>query len=378
MKIHYWSPFFSKIATIHAVVRSANSLIEYGKNPNYDVSIINAIGEWDEYKDIINKEINIINLNKFNFLKIIPKNSYLKSRFSYIFIFFINFFKLKNLIRNDKPDYLIIHLITSLPIFLSIFEQKTKIILRISGLPKINFVRKIFWKLFSKKIYKVTCPTQATYNYLKESKIFSKEQLLVLKDPIIDMKKFSLLSRSKLDEKFLNKTIITGIGRLTKQKNFELLIRFFKDIEKDFPEFILIILGDGEDNLKLQKLINNLDIQKKVFLLGFEKNVYKFLINSKYFILTSLWEDPGFVLIEAAISNSTIISSDCPNGPYEIIKNNNFLFSNNDKHDLIEKFINLEKTTRENLIFSQKINVKKRVKDFTKFSHYKNLIKILV
>ena len=128
MKIHYWSPFFSKIATIHAVVRSANSLIEYGKNPNYDVSIINAIGEWDEYKDIINKEINIINLNKFNFLKIIPKNSYLKSRFSYIFIFFINFFKLKNLIRNDKPDYLIIHLITSLPIFLSIFEQKTKII----------------------------------------------------------------------------------------------------------------------------------------------------------------------------------------------------------------------------------------------------------
>ncbi len=378
MKIHYWSPFFSKIATIQAVVRSANSLIEYGKNINYEVSIINAIGEWDEYKDVINKKINIINLNKLNFLKIIPKDSYLKSRFSYIFIFFLSFFKLKRLIQNDKPDYLIIHLITSLPIFLSIFQQKTKIILRISGLPKINFIRKIFWKLFSKKIYKVTCPTKATYDYLKESKIFSEDKLLILKDPIIDMKKFSIFSKSKVDEKFSNKKIITGIGRLTKQKNFELLIRFFKNIEKDFPEFILIILGEGEEKEKLQKLINSLSIQKKAFLLGYEKNVYKFLTNSKYFILTSLWEDPGFVLIEAAISNSTIISSNCPNGPYEIIKNDNFLFSNNDKNDLLQKFINLEKNTSENSIFSQKKDVKKRVKDFTKFNHYKNLIKILI
>lgn len=378
MKIHYWSPFFSNIATIQAVVRSANSLIEYGKNINYEVSIINAIGEWDEYKDIINKKINIINLNKFNFLKIIPKGGYLKSRFSYILIFFLSFFKLKRLIQNDKPDYLIIHLITSLPIFLSIFQQKTKIILRISGLPKINFIRKIFWKLFSRKIYKVTCPTKATYDYLKESKIFSDDKLLILKDPIIDMKKFLIFSKSKVDEKFSNKKIITGIGRLTKQKNFELLIRFFKNIEKDFPEFILIILGEGEEKEKLQKLINSLNIQKKAFLLGYEKNVYKFLLNSQYFILTSLWEDPGFVLVEAAISNSTIISSNCPNGPYEIIKNDNFLFCNNDKNDLLQKFINLEKNTSKNSIFSQKTDVKKRVKDFTKFNHYKNLIKILI
>ena len=100
MKIHYWSPFFSKIATIQAVLRSANSLIEYGKNKKYNVSIIDAIGEWNEYKNTINKDINIIRLNTFNFLKIIPKNSYLKSRFSYIFIFCLNFFKLNNLIKN--------------------------------------------------------------------------------------------------------------------------------------------------------------------------------------------------------------------------------------------------------------------------------------
>ena len=124
MKIFYWSPFFSKIATIQAVIRSAESLIQYEKQKKYDVSIVNAIGEWEEYRKFIDKKINIINLNNTNLIDIIPKNSYIKSRFSYIFIFLFNFFKLKRLIKQEQPNYLIIHLITSLPILLSIFFKK--------------------------------------------------------------------------------------------------------------------------------------------------------------------------------------------------------------------------------------------------------------
>ena len=47
MKVFYWSPFFSKIATIQAVLRSANSLVKYEKQKKYEVSIIDAIGEWE-------------------------------------------------------------------------------------------------------------------------------------------------------------------------------------------------------------------------------------------------------------------------------------------------------------------------------------------
>ena len=95
MKIFYWSPFFSKIATIQAVIKSAESLVQYEREKKYNVSLINAIGEWEEYKQYIDKKINIINLNNKNLVKVIPKNSYIKSRFSYIFIFLSNFFKLK-------------------------------------------------------------------------------------------------------------------------------------------------------------------------------------------------------------------------------------------------------------------------------------------
>ena len=124
MKVFYWAPFFTEIATISAVINSAKSLLKYSKSNKYSVSIINAIGEWDEYQTTINKNINFKKLLKKNYVKKIPKSGFLKSRFSYLFIFTISFFKLLKLINSEKPDFLIIHLITSLPIFSSIFFNK--------------------------------------------------------------------------------------------------------------------------------------------------------------------------------------------------------------------------------------------------------------
>ena len=61
MKIFYWSPFFTNIATISAVIKSANSLKLYS-NKKIDVSLIDAIGEWDKYSNKIDKNID----EKFN------------------------------------------------------------------------------------------------------------------------------------------------------------------------------------------------------------------------------------------------------------------------------------------------------------------------
>ena len=170
MKIFYWSPFISKVATVSSVIRSAESILKYSKKNNINVSIIDAIGEWTNYKKIINQKIQIINLKKKNIFESLPRDSFLKSRFSYILIFIITFFKLLKLINEEKPDYIIAHLLTSLPIFLTlIIKSNTKIIIRISGLPKLNFIRYIFWKIFSKKIHKVTCQTVSTYEYLKKN-----------------------------------------------------------------------------------------------------------------------------------------------------------------------------------------------------------------
>ena len=102
-----------------------------------------------------------------------------------------------------------------------------------------------------------------------------------------------------------------GIGRLTKQKNFELLLNFFIQLVKSYPDYKLLILGDGENKEKLNEIIDVNQLNSQVFLLGYKSNVFKYLKYADCFILSSLWEDPGFVLAEAGASNTNIISSDC-------------------------------------------------------------------
>ena len=114
-------------------------------------------------------------------------------------------------------------------------------------------------------------------------------------------------------------------------------------------------------------------------MLGNKKNIYNYLKNSDIFILPSLWEDPGFVLIEAGYMNKLIISSDCPNGPKELLENgkNGFLFKSNSLDNFLSEFNNL-KNCDENIIKNKKISFKKKIKEFTLLNHYKVLKSILI
>jgi glycosyltransferase involved in cell wall biosynthesis len=250
MKVYYWSPHTSHIATIKAVLNSAISLVRYGKN-NYDVSIINSNGEWDTF---FTDKIKFVRLVNFINIKIFPVQGYLKSRVVNLFIFFNCFFSLKKIIKKENPDVLFIHLLTSLPLILLIlFNFKTKFILRISGYPRLNFFRKYIWSLASKKLYCITSPTVNTLNYLKSLKIFDEKKLFLLKDPVIKIREIAFLKKEQIDINLdTNVKYLISIGRLTHQKNFSLLISSFYEIKKIFKEYKLIILGDGEQKKKLQ------------------------------------------------------------------------------------------------------------------------------
>ena len=381
MRIFYWSPFISKVATVSSVIRSAESVLKYSKEANnVNVAIIDAIGEWKNYKKLIDPKIEIINLNKKNILEYLPKGGFIKSRLSYVLIFFLTFFKLLDLINKKKPDYIISHLLTSIPIFLTLFiNNKTKIVLRISGLPKLNFIRYIFWKLFSRKIYRVTCPSVGTFEYLKKKNIFEKNKIFILRDPAVQLDEFLKKKNETIkDLKIEKKNLIIGIGRLTQQKNFLLLIRAFKKILIKYPDYYLILLGEGEQKKLLIEETKKLEIQNRILFLGYQKNVYKYLLNSDCFILTSLWEDPGFVILEAALCNTLIISSNCPNGPSEILSNgqNGFLFQNNNLLDLLSKFDEFKNSTEDELN-KKKFFAKKQIKKFTQLAHFKSLKSII-
>ena len=378
-KIFYWSPFFSKVGTVTSVINSAKALQRYS-NKKYEVCIIDSIGEWQTLDKQLINGLNFVKIYSFPIYNFLPKGGFVKSRISQIIIFFYSFFNLFKIIKKEKPNFLIANLITSLPIFLSLFIQKDcKIILRISGLPKLHFFRKFFWKIFSSKIYKVTTPTLATCDYLKKLNIFNNTKIRILRDPIISIREINYKKKEAIDNKIISKdNTILAIGRLTRQKNFELLIEAFKDISIKVPQLNLVIVGEGELKLKLLTKINKLFLSDKVFLLGYQSNVYKFLNNSKCFVLSSLWEDPGFVIVEAAASNLPIISSNCPNGPMEILDNNKngYLFNNNKKEDLVKVFFSFLNNSTENNL-NKKIGAKKTSNLFSLFKHFKEMSNLI-
>ncbi len=382
--IYYWSPFISKIATIQAVINSTHSINQYSKKNLFKASIVDAVHEWAEYEGLLKeKKVELIYLNKKSRFKSIRSNGFLKSRLLYIYIFFKSFFSLNRLLKKQKPEYLIIHLITSLPLILfCIFKYETKLILRISGLPKMTFLRKMIWYLASKKIYKITCPTDDTYKDLLKYKFLSNK-LVVLKDPIINIKNINISKKTppKLDDKVLdivnNKEFFLSIGRFTRQKNFLFYLECIPEILKINKDLFFLFIGQGEDKSEFLEQAQKLKILDRIFLIDYTNNVHFFMNRSKAFVLTSLWEDPGFVLVESGYNNCQVISSDCPNGPIEIIGNDGgYLFKSNSKTNFIESVKNFLNDSDENRFF-KKIALKKRIKDFTSFQHFLKIKKIL-
>ena len=373
--IYYWAPFLTEIATSKAVINSAYSLKKYYSN--YETVIIDAIGEFTKKKEELDKKtIKIIKLKKFDLINFLPKYGKFNSRISFLIIFFSSFFSLKNILQRDKPDFLIIHLITLLPLILFfIFNFKTKCILRISGFPIMSPLRKFLWSFLLKKIDIITCPTINTLNYIKSLKITDDAKLKLLYDPVIsisDIAKKRNKNISSYNDDFIS------IGRLTKQKDFEFLIRNFSEVLKINNNLRLSIFGDGEEKKKLINLIDKLNLQKNITLRLFRENIFPYIIRSKSLILTSDWEDPGFVLIEAAICKTFLISSNCKNGPIEILDHNKagLLFDKNINNDFIKVLNDFLKMPKKE-VFDKKKNAMKKAKQFTIFNHSKELNQIL-
>lgn len=131
-------------------------------------------------------------------------------------------------------------------------------------------------------------------------------------------------SKEQIEDQYIEifkKKNIISIGRLTNQKNHIETLRAFKNFQKKFGNVNLVIIGEGELKVKIEKFINKNDI-KNVFLLGYQDNPYKYISRSDLFISSSLWEDPGHSLIESAFLKTPILTSDCLAAPKEIFLNN--------------------------------------------------------
>lgn len=145
------------------------------------------------------------------------------------------------------------------------------------------------------------------------NKIIFSKKIISIYNPYL---KYNFKDRLKK-----RKNIMLSVGRLTKQKDFETLIKAFNLVDKKIQNYKLIIIGNGKKKKDLIKLINNLGLQGKVELKGWLSELKNYYISSKLFVLSSVYEGLGNVLIDAANYRLPIVTTNCKSGPPEIIDN---------------------------------------------------------
>ena len=199
-----------------------------------------------------------------------------------------------------------------------------------------NIKRQIEAKISAKYADKVVSVSeQINEQQILDYKVDKKKTIVINNFCEIDkIKKASEQEDMPNEEKefFEKYKIIITVGRLTYQKAQWYMIRTFKEVLKKIPDVRLVILGEGEERERLEKLIKQLDMQDYIKLYGFKKNPYQYLKKAKLFIMTSLYEGMSNAILEAMCCELPIVSSDCLTGVKDI------LAPDEDKNEQINKY----------------------------------------
>jgi glycosyltransferase involved in cell wall biosynthesis len=245
-----------------------------------------------------------------------------------------------------------------------------RVIVRLNTAPQgwgHNFLKSKIYKFFIKKADGIIVNSLSFKNEIKLR--YGVNSKLILNP--FDFNHIKSLANKKIKKIFPNKAIkLINVGRLTDQKDQILLLKAVNLIKSKLKVY-LVIIGKGQNYKKLIKYISDNDLQNQVKLLGYKKNPFQYIKQSDIFLLSSKYEGSPNVLVEALILNKYIISTDCPTGPNEILKNGKFgkLFDVGDYKALSKLILNFKKSSINKIklnkyldTYSKDINCEKYLK----------------
>lgn len=159
------------------------------------------------------------------------------------------------------------------------------------------------------------------------------------------------------EKKLMEDSYILAVSRLnTNQKDYNTLLKGFKELKKEGREEKLYILGDGPSKTQIENWIVEYGLSEEVKLLGVKKNPYIWMKNSKLFVHSSKYEGFGLVLVEALSLGKCVISSNCPVGPVEILGEGKYgeIFEVGNYMELFNKMIDILENSGKRKSFEEK------------------------
>ena len=276
----------------------------------FRIYLISSLSKREANK-ILKKKINIIQISK-------KKISFIPNRFSSAFFGMISLF---NLLKIIKKDFVVHSMQSNIAAMIVCFFLRKKILMRNSEDPlystyfsenKIMSIIVFIFKIITYNFVSGIITNSKGSKKSLEKFIFNKDKIFSIYNPYLINKNSKRYKREK---------IIINIARLRKQKDHITLIKAFNIFSKKYKDYKLVILGHGDQKKILYKEARNLSLQTKIKFLGWVNNTPDYLKKSKLFVLSSIYEGLGNVLIDAINYDVPCISTDCHSGPREILLN---------------------------------------------------------
>lgn len=176
------------------------------------------------------------------------------------------------------------------------------------------------WALLRSVVYLwASCLVVQTERTLGYFSLSVRRNARVIPNPIVlpDMDHQPLGNITK--HKF-NRFTIVAMGRLDKQKGFDLLIKAYAIIAPQHPDWSMVIWGEGPERFNLENLRDELGLHERILLPGQTQEPFVKLREADMFVLSSRYEGFPNVLLEALACGLAAVCFDCPNGPREIIR----------------------------------------------------------
>ena len=211
----------------------------------------------------------------------------------------------------------------------------------------IHRISKMFFSFYFRKYATdiIACSNVAAEWKFSERVLREKNSHIIYNG--IDVEKFRFCDdyRKKIrkDLNIENKFVIGHVGRFSREKNHEFIIKVFNEILKKNNNSVLVLVGEGELLNSMINLAKQLNIQKHILFLGVRRDINIIMSGFDAFILPSLWEGLPVVAIEAETNGLNVFATDTITKELPVNHLSHFL-SLNDSFDIwAEKIINIKK-----------------------------------
>lgn len=227
-----------------------------------------------------------------------------------------------------------------------------------------NIILRIFIRRHYPKADLVIAVSKGIKDELENSFGVKSDKIRVVYNPV-DNKELRTLSEESVQHGLEKGVInIVTVGRLERQKDHKTLIEAFSMFSKEHDSHLYIV-GEGSYKNYLEALIADKDLSDRVTLTGYLDNPFPLINAADIFVLSSIYEGFGLVLVESMFLGTPVISTDCKSGPAEIIRNgeNGLLVLVGNADGIYKALKEIVENTKLRNTISE--NGKKRAEDFS-------------